>query len=68
MIRPYLYAAVLAAILGAGWWLYQRGADNARTDQLERTLEDADTTNKGAADAAACDWYKWVSGGCDRSD
>jgi len=65
MMRLAIIAALFVAAAGVGLWLYSRGADNARADQLERTLEDAQKANKGAADAAACDWYEWLSEGCD---
>lgn len=54
MIRLALIAALFAAAAGVGMWLFTRGADNARTDQLERTLEDATKANDGAANPGGC--------------
>jgi hypothetical protein len=54
MIRLVFIAVLLAGIAAASMWLYSRGGDNARTDQLERTLQDADTFNEGDGTGPDC--------------
>jgi len=72
MIRTYvvltLCAALVATVCAAGLWLYNRGTDNARTDQLERTLNNAQTFNEGAGADAGCGFIERLSEGCVATD
>lgn len=59
-MRLYLYAAFAALLIGAAATIYFLGArnatDKARTDQLERTLDNADTFNEGAGNPDGLPW------------
>ena len=68
MMRLAIIAALFVAAAGVGLWLFTRGADNARTDQLERTLEDATKANEGAANPSGCTGYQRLSGQCHAAD
>lgn len=56
-MNPIFISVILMALIGVGWWLYARGADNERTNQMERTLQNADTFNKGADNPDGGSWF-----------
>ena len=64
MIRLAIIAAILAGVVGTGWWLYERGADNARKEQVERTLEDAGVFNEGDGTGHDCSGLDRLLGNC----
>jgi len=61
MMRLYLALggiAAIAAIIGAVYFMGGRAAsDRAKVNQLEGTLENADTFNKGAANPDGATWF-----------
>ena len=61
MTRLYLAiggVAAIAAIIGAVYFMGGRAAsDRAKVDQLEGTVENAETFNKGASNADGRGWF-----------
>jgi len=64
MMRLYLALggiAAIAAIIGAVYFMGGRAAsDRAKVNQLEGTLENAETLNKGADGPSGDQWFDWL--------
>ena len=62
MIRLYLAVGLLLATIAAVLAVYfmggQAATDRAKVDQLEGTVENAETFNKGASNADGNPWFR----------
>lgn len=66
-MRAYLAAGALAAVLAAGWWLFDQGRGAERSEQQARDLEawervnDADVS-RGDPDDDLGWLHEWIGG------
>ncbi|QIW87530.1 hypothetical protein Ab1vBOLIVR4_gp13 [Agrobacterium phage OLIVR4] len=61
-MRPYIYGAVIVALLGLSYWVYRQGGESVRTDIEKQDTRAGNRSDDARSRYDLCPVSKWDFG------